>query len=172
MDVTIRRSGKPDQPAILSLVRDAFTSEEHDGQEEVDIVERTWALGARIEGLELVAVSGGAVVGHVLGASGHLDSRQIVAVAPLCVSPARQGEGIGTSLMEQLIRSAERQRWPVLVLLGDPPYYRRFGFEPSGPLGIVYPPVGPNDPHFQVRRMTGFDASFQGQVTYCWEREG
>ena len=56
-----------------------------------------------------------------------------------------------------------------MVLLGDPGYYRRFGFEPSGPLGIVYAPVGEDDPHFQVRRFGGYEPTLKGEFRYCWE---
>jgi predicted N-acetyltransferase YhbS len=168
--LTIRRRSAEDEAAILALVRSAFNSDDHDAQEEVDLVISTWGLGASLEDLDLVAVSDGVTVGHVLGAVGHLGDHTVVAVAPLCVIPARQGQGIGTALMEELLTSAERQGWPMVVLLGAPDYYTRFGFEPSGPLGIVYPPVGPNDPHFQVRRLGTFDSSLRGTFSYCWER--
>jgi putative acetyltransferase len=169
MIVTIRSRNTEDKPSILAVVREAFTSAERDGQEEVDIVVSTWALGATPDGLELVAVSGGEVIGHVLGATGSLDGHEIVAIAPLCVAPARQGQGIGSALMEELLRRTARQGWPLVAILGNPAYYQRFGFEPSGPLGIVYPPVGGDSPHFQVRRLPSFEPSLQGEFRYCWE---
>lgn len=55
------------------------------------------------------------------------------------------------------------------VLLGDPRFYGRLGFEAAGPLGLVYPPVGPDDPHFQARRLSSFGPSLRGEVRYCWE---
>ncbi len=57
----------------------------------------------------------------------------------------------------------------MIVLLGSPGYYRRFGFEPSGPLGVVYPVVGADHPDFMVRRLPEYDPSLRGAVTYCWE---
>jgi putative acetyltransferase len=71
--------------------------------------------------------------------------------------------------MTELLRRAEDLGWPLVVLLGSPAYYERFGFEPSGPLGIVYLPVGAGNPHFQVRKLTGYDDSLRGEFTYCWE---
>jgi putative acetyltransferase len=153
---SIRSSTIADRPSILALVKGAFTSPGHDGQEEVNIVETTWTLGASPDALEVVAESGGAVVGHVQAAIGELDGHDVLAVAPLCVAPVRHGEGIGTALMNELLRRIEHQGWPLVLVLGDPGYYRRFGFEPAGAFGIVYPPVGPDDPHFQVRRFPSF----------------
>ena len=48
------------------------------------------------------------------------------------------------------------------ALLGNPEYYGRFGFEASGPFGIVYEPVGEASPYFQVRRLAAFDTTISG----------
>ncbi len=58
-----------------------------------------------------------------------------LALAPLAVLPERQGQGVGRALMEEGLR---RVSAPVLVL-GDPAYYGRFGFEPAAPRGITNP---------------------------------
>jgi putative acetyltransferase len=92
-----------------------------------------------------------------------------VGIAPLSVTPNRQNEGIGTALMTELLRRAEMAELPLVVLLGRPEYYVRFGFEPSGPLGISYPAVGADNPHFLVRRFARYDSTYLGQFTFCWE---
>jgi putative acetyltransferase len=170
-DVIIRPPELGDRDGILAVVRDAFTSEERDATEELDIVLSTWRLRPEPSRLELVAVAHDAVVGHVLAASGSLGCRTVVAVAPLAVSPSAQGTGIGTSLMTRLLDQAEAEKLPLVVLLGLPAYYGRFGFEPSGPLGICYRPVGEENPHFLVRRLAGYTPSYRGDFTYCWEME-
>lgn len=168
----IRTAASEDRDAILSVVRDAFSDDDRDAHEEVVIVRDTWSADASPEGCELVAVDDDAVVGHVLGARGNLGGREVLAVAPLGVASSRQGQGIGTALMTELLRRAEAAgRWPLVVLLGNPLYYERFGFEPSGSLAIVYPPVGPDNVHFLVRRLSGYDASYRGDFAYCWEKD-
>jgi putative acetyltransferase len=169
MSWTIESAEPSRQEAILSLVNEAFTSPGRVGQEEVDIVVNTWERKATISGLELVAVDDDVVVGHVLGGRGDLGGRTVVAVAPLSVASARQGKGIGTALMEELLLRAEAQGWPLVVLLGDPGYYGRFGFEASGPHEIYHRSGRDESPYFQVRRMTSFDRSLRGEFTYCWE---
>jgi putative acetyltransferase len=165
----VRTAVSGDRAGILEVVRDAFSSEDRDGREELDIVESTWELQAAPPELELVAVADGTIVGHVLAARGDLGGREVVGVAPLAVLPSRQGTGIGTALIVELLRRAEAARLPLLVVLGDPGYYGRFGFEPSGPLEISYGPAGAGNPHFQVRRLAGYDPSYRGEFTYCWE---
>ncbi len=128
----------------------------------------SWASGLIPIGLELVAIDQDAVVGHVLASLGDLGGEKVPGVAPLAVSPSRQRNGIGSALMFELLRRAEAAGFPLIVLLGSPGYYRRFGFEPSGPLNITYPPVGDN-PAFQARRLSSYDRSLQGEFTYCWE---
>jgi len=158
-----------DHEAILVLVKEAFTAPDRDGREEVQIVLDTWCLNAVVPGLELVAVKGKVVVGHVLGARGRLGSPGVVAVAPLCVSPDWQHQGIGSALMTELLDRAEQQRWPAVVVLGNPAYYGRFGFQPAGPLGVVYETVRRDSPFFQMRPLSSFDSSIGGTFQYCWE---
>ena len=135
------------------------------------IVESTWRLQAAPEGLELVASESGSVVGHVLAGYGDLGGREVVAIAPLAVRPSRQGGGVGSALMTELLARAEARGLPLVVLLGRPAFYRRFGFEPAASLGISYRPVGAGNPHFQVRRFAGYDSSYRGDFTYCWEMQ-
>jgi len=167
--VRIRATESQDHEDILELVREAFADEGRDGHEEVDVVLETWARGAVADGLDLVADDDG-VVGHVMAARGRLEGRDAIAIAPLSVSPSRQRQGIGTALMTELLARADAVGWPFVLLLGDPDYYGRFDFEPAGPLGIVYPPVGADSQHFQIRRVRDLDASaWRGTFTYCWE---
>jgi putative acetyltransferase len=165
----IRPIRAEDHDVVLEVVLRAFQSGGTEGSEEVDIVRRTWELEAAVEDLDLVAEVDGQVVGHALGARVDLAGRVAVGIAPLSVHPDHQGQGVGSALMSQLLRTADDQGWPLVVLLGSPRYYGRFGFEPAGHFGVVYPPVGAGDEHFQIWRGRTFDPSWRGDVKYCWE---
>ena len=165
----IRAPERGDRDDILGVVRDAFSRDERDASEELDIVLSTWEVGTAPYHLEFVAVADGIIAGHVLAAPGDLGGREVVAVAPLAVSPPFQRRGIGRSLMTRLLHGAEAADLPLVVLLGLPAYYGQFGFEPSGPLGICYPTVGEDNPHFLVRRFASYDPSYRGDFTYRWE---
>jgi putative acetyltransferase len=167
----IRATRPGEEATILAVVTEAFSDPSRDGSEERAIVEGTWVACAPSTRLELVADAEGDVVGHVLAAPGRLDGvpGPVVGVAPVCIAPAYQGRGYGATLMEAVIADAERRAWPLLVLLGDPAFYGRFGFERAGPLGITYAPAGVDSPHFLARRLSGYDDALRGLFTYCWE---
>jgi putative acetyltransferase len=170
-NLTIRTAVPDDGDAIVTLVREAFSADGRDPQEEVDIVLATWKLGTVPAGFELVALDvDGLVVGHILAARGHLGRQEVVAVAPLAVLPPHQGRGVGSALMTELLYRAEAASLPLLVLLGDSAYYGRFGFETSRPLAITF--HREDNPHFLVRRLSAYDPSYQGDFVYCWEPHG
>lgn len=169
LSLTIRPSRVEDHADVLRLVREAFSDGGRDGQDEVDIVVETWARGCAPGDLDLVAVEDGIVTGHVMASRGQLGERAALGIAPLSVMPVRQGRGIGSALMRDIVSRANGAGWPLIVLLGDPRYYERFGFEPAAPLGIVYPPVGRDNEAFQVLRLSGYDDSSCGEFAYCWE---
>ena len=167
--ISVRSTEAPDHEAILACVKAAFSTGGRDGVEEVAIVGETWSRAAGIRGLDIVAMSGDQVAGHVLGGLGRLGDREAVGLAPLAVRPDFQRQGVGSRLVREFLERANRDHWPLVLLLGNPAYYSRFGFEPAGPLGIVYAPFGPGDPHFQVARLDAYDESWRGEFTYCWE---
>ncbi|MBU2980925.1 N-acetyltransferase [Lentibacter algarum] len=49
-------------------------------------------------------------------------------LGPIAVHPTRQGEGIGGKLMRQSLATASEMHWKRVLLVGDAPYYKRFGF--------------------------------------------
>ena len=171
MKPTIRTPRTDEQDAVLEVVEAAFTSPERNADEEVQIVRGTWASGASDARIELIAELDGAMAGHLIAVPGRLDGRAttVAGVAPVCVAPNHQRHDVGSALMWELVHRATDRGWPLLVLLGDPSYYARFGFEPAGPLGLMYAPAGADSPHFQARRLDSYDASLRGTFSYCWE---
>jgi putative acetyltransferase len=151
------------------VTRAAFASGSRNGEEEVRIVLDTWRLDAAASGLDLVAVESHQVLGHVLGGIGQVRGREAVGIAPLSVAPGHQGRGIGSALMRELMKRAETSGWPFVVLLGDPGFYGRFGFERAADYGLTYAPVGPRSDNFLVRRLRAHP-DMAGEFRYCWER--
>ena len=67
----------------------------------------------------------------------------IVLLGPIAVHPTRQGEGLGGLLINESLAEARRLGWERVLLVGDAPYYSRFGF---AKLHVVQmpPPTNPD----------------------------
>lgn len=111
---------------------------------EADLCERLTQRGAVT--LSLVALDEGAVVGHVLFSAVTIRPNEqpaqagfaAVGMGPVAVLPAQQRKGIGSRLIRAGIEEIRQQGADALVVLGDPHYYARFGFEPGQHYGIRF----------------------------------
>ena len=87
----------------------------------------------------MVAVDGDTVVGHVQMSRGGSAPTPVVALGPIGVLPARQGQGIGAALVRAALEEATQRGERVVMLLGSPAFYRRFGFRARARLGAEEP---------------------------------
>lgn len=80
------------------------------------------------DGLALIARFGTEIVGSVRLWQVAASGRPALLLGPLAVAPDWQGKGIGTALMTTAIDSAAALGHAAILLIGDAPYYARFGF--------------------------------------------
>lgn len=107
---------------------------------------------APVAGLSLCAVRDGHVVGGIRFTAIRIgDDDGGVLLGPLIVDPAATGKGVGKALVEAGLARARGQGFGFVLLVGDMPYYGRFGFTPIPPGRIALP--GPVDP----ARLLGFE---------------
>ena len=116
--------------------------------------------------LSFVAVDGGEVVGHVMLSYVDLEGRDVLQLSPLSVAPDRQGEGIGSALSRKALRLADKRGEPLVVVLGHPTYYPRFGFRPASSLGIEPPDPSMPDEAFMVVPLGAYEPTLRGRVTF------
>ena len=131
MEVTIRVERPGDEAAIGAVHRHAFRQEE-----EARIVDELRRSEEHLPELSLVAEAGERVVGHVILSRARLDARPVLALGPIGVLPELQRAGIGRALMEAAIDRARAAGEELIVLLGHPEYYPRFGFVRASTLAI------------------------------------
>lgn len=89
-------------------------------------------------------------------------------LGPVAVHPTRQGEGLGALLIIDSLDRARAQGWTRVILVGDEPYYRRFGFNRATARGLDYPP--PTNPDRLLARelVPGAFDGIGGMVSPWW----
>ena len=80
----------------------------------------------------------GAVAAAVRNWPVRIGAAQALLLGPIAVHPTRQGEGLGAALIGRVQRDAAALGWDRILLVGDAPYYARFGFVPLA--GVQMPP--------------------------------
>ena len=133
---------------------------------EVDLFEALWEAGDIIPELSFTALTDGGVVGHVTASRATVATDAVVAVGPIGVLPDHQGTGIGSALMDAVLTAADAADVPLIVLLGAPQYYSRFGFRPAKELGVT-PPEPEWGDAFQARPLTSYRESLAGRFRYA-----
>lgn len=129
----ICRTERPgDGDEIDEVVYTAFGRED-----EADLV---WDL--REQGaisLSQVAEYEGAIIGHLALSPVLINGEDIgwLGLAPVSVWPDCQRQGVATAMIQAALDSANELDWAGVVLLGDPNFYRRFGFKPARELGLT-----------------------------------
>lgn len=93
--------------------------------------------------------------------------RKALLLGPIAVHPTRQAEGLGGMLMRESLERAGRAGWERVLLVGDAPYYGRFGFEKLD--GVEMPP--PTNPERVLGRdlVAGSWQGVKGTVTQVSE---
>src|SRR6187431_3441743 len=136
--VIVRKQQPDDYEAIRHVYAEAFRrprfrQPQNPGSvpPEVGLFEALWEARDVIPEFSFTALTDGGVVGHATASRATVVTDSVVAVGPIGVLPEHQGMGIGSALMEALLNAADAARVPLIVLLGSPHYYSRFGFRPA-----------------------------------------
>jgi putative acetyltransferase len=155
----IRPEGHSDEAAIRSIVAAAFKS-----NAEADLIDRLRREGDLT--LSLIATSE-EPVGHVtfspirLKDTPHLKA---CALGPLAVLPGCQGGGIGTALVEEALRQLREAGFDLVLVLGEPAYYGRFGFTIETARALKTPYDGP---YLQALHLSAKASGARGAVVYA-----
>lgn len=145
MTIQLRHEAADDIPAIEAITIAAFANAPHTSHSEQFIVRALRAANALT--LSIVAEEQGQIVGHVaLSPVAITDAHGQQAtdwqgLGPIAVLPARQGQGIGSRLMRQALAELRDLHAAGCVVLGEPAYYARFGFQAHA--GLQLPGVPP-----------------------------
>ncbi len=140
-DLIIKLEAPGDEPALSNLAADAFgpgrfarsAYRVREGVKPVASLSLAgWRNGTLVGGIRFTAIKLGTQENALL-------------LGPLVVSPAATGNGYGRALVEAGLARARAEGFGLVLLVGDMPYYGRFGFAPVMPRGKIVLP-GPVDP--------------------------
>ena len=163
-EILLRSEEPGDYRQVETLLSSAFG-----GQDEVQLVDRIRKTGEYINDLTLVAVRDDCLVGYIMLSAVRLqgkdESYNVLALAPVAVLPAFQKMGIGSLLIREGIRLAERNHEALIVLLGHAGYYPRFGFVRASKQGIC-PPLSWPDDSYMVYLLSHYRAKMKGKIVY------
>ena len=163
---SVRSELPGDREAVLRVNELAFG-----GTTEADIVDALRGSEAWLPELSLVAEDDAGIVGHALFSLVRIDGGpELLSLGPMAVLPDRQRAGVGSALVRQGLERARSTEYPLVVVLGHPDYYPRFGFRPARPYGIETPYDAP-DEAWMVLPLPAYDKRVRGIVLYpsAWE---
>jgi putative acetyltransferase len=135
--VQVRPAAPEDRDALRDLHRRAFGS-----RVEADLVDALLADPAAAPTESLVAVVDGEVSAHALLTHVQVEGSPGTAariLAPLAVVPEHQRRGLGTAVTVAALDAARAHEVVLVVVLGDPAFYSRFGFRALGDDGPAPP---------------------------------
>lgn len=162
MNITIRPETEADLESIRQVNRLAF------GRDEEARLVDALRDGGYVR-VSLVAEADGQVIGHILfsdlpivTADGPVSA---LALAPMAVVPDHQRHGIGSELLRRGLDVCREQGHAIVIVLGHPDFYPRFGFsaELARPLES---PFGGGEAWMAVELVPGVLAGVQGRVEY------
>ncbi|HAR41351.1 MAG TPA: GNAT family N-acetyltransferase [Bdellovibrionales bacterium] len=167
LDVNIRQEQTEDIDAITGVTRAAFKNHPVSHQTEEFIIHALRAAGALT--LSLVAELKGKIVGHIAFSPVKVSNGDTgwYGLGPVSVLPDLQKQGVGKALVIEGLSKLKRTGMQGCALVGDPEYYKRFGFRNNPDLiheGIpqeyfLVLPLGKTTPRGVVKFHEGFNAT-------------
>jgi putative acetyltransferase len=157
--MAIQLEESSDWSAVFSIYAAAFRQ-----SAEADLVQRLDADGDLL--LSLMAYDE-EPVGHVAFTRLDLDEAPSIrgcVLAPLAVIPAYQNQGIGALLVESGLRRMSKAGLDLVVVLGKPGYYGRFGFTSVLARNLKTPYDGP---YLQALALSDRGKDAHGPVSYA-----
>lgn len=131
-------------------------------RDEARLVEDLRAAGDAV--FSLVAVEDGIIVGHAMFSRMNAPFPAL-ALGPIAVLPEHRRAGIADQLIREGIAHSEAAGWQGVFVLGDPAFYRRFGFNVGKASGFSSPFAGP---HLMAIPIGGSDLpALTGSIQYA-----
>ncbi|MFE5714201.1 GNAT family N-acetyltransferase [Streptomyces sp. NPDC056501] len=135
---SVREETAEDAAAVWRVVSTAFGSVDTPSATEADLVDNLRQdADAWLPGLSYVAEApDGTIAAHALITRCRVGGEPAAALAPVSVAPEYQRTGAGQAVVRAVLDAARLRGEPLVLVLGHPEYYPRFGFERASAYGI------------------------------------
>ncbi|MBW8349313.1 N-acetyltransferase [Bacillus sp. IITD106] len=165
--MNIRTETFADYKAVYDLNYEAFAMRE----DESKLVERIRDSEGFIPELSIVAEENSEIVGHILLSKAsviHGDkSTKVIVLAPIAVKPKYQKKGIGSMLINEGLKRVKELDYGLVLLIGHPSYYPKFGFKPARQFGLELRQFDVPDEVFMVCELKAGELDHvQGELQY------
>lgn len=162
MSVAIRPEAEQDRAAIWHTNQAAFQ-----GDAEANLVDALRDGG--FVGVSLVAEVDGEIVGHILFSRVAIVTRvgtvDALSLAPMAVLPSHHRQGIGSRLVKAGLEACREAGHRIVVVLGHPEFYPRFGFS-SALAEPLQSPFGGGEAWMALELVPGALDGVDGRVEY------
>jgi putative acetyltransferase len=140
------------------------------GKGEANLIVALRKSDSFIPELSLVAIQKGEVIGHILFSPIIIKSKERVisalALAPMAVHPKFQNKGVGAKLIYRGLEDCRRLGYKIVVVIGHPGYYPRFGFLPAREKGLDVAFPVPDEAFMVLELVPGALDVTQGEIIY------
>lgn len=159
-------TGSNEEKSLVHAIQEAAFAR----ADEADLVDALCCEGVVLVSLvaELLKQGKTLAVGHILFTRMGIESVSgvvpAVALAPVAVLPEHQGQGIGSRLIRYGLETLARQGERIVLVLGHPEYYQRFGFSPAKARHLESP--FPPDAYMALELAPGALDGIEGKVRY------
>ena len=158
---------RPEKPEDKAAIR--HVNEEAFGRkEEAKLVEKLRNRGMLT--LSLVAIQDNRTVGHIAFSPVKIESERLsfeaITLAPIAILPAYQRKGIGSRLIRAGLKECRHLGHEIILVLGHPNYYPRFGFIPAKSKGIKCEFEAPDEAWMVLELREGALSGRQGTVRF------
>jgi putative acetyltransferase len=161
----IRQEIPADIPAIFEVNYQAFAH-----YDEARLVNALRDNGIFNPELSLVAIHGERIIGHIMFPPITIESLHkvtpAIALSPLVVHPDYQCTGVGAALIEEGLKVCRTLGHRIVIVIGHPGYYPRYGFRSARENGIVAPFTVADDVFMVLALDPGALDGIQGTVKY------
>lgn len=148
--MVIRTETRDDYNKVFQVNYEAFRNRE----DESKLVEKIRNSKQFIPELSIVAEENNEIVGHILLSKAEIvngdNNYEVIVLAPIAVKPELQNKGIGGQLIQEGLKRCKNLGYGIVLLIGHPTYYPRFGFKPARQFGLKLKQFNVSDEVFMV----------------------